>query len=127
MIKTAAVGVISLLTLVLPRTEQPDRASVGGYVWNDARHPIAGATISMRNVFTGDVTITTSDQSGNYVLLDLPKGRYSAIAMADGHGCVWVPNVFLYSGEHTKLDFTLPRLRPGIETETCPVPLHPTS
>ena len=127
MFKAATIGVLSLLTFVLPRTEQPDRSSVGGFVWDDRHRPIADATISMRNVFSGDVSITTSDKAGNYLIANLPKGRYSAIVMADGYGCIWIPNVFLYSGEHTRLDFVLPRIRPGIETETCPVPMQPAS
>ena len=122
MLKSLITGTFALLLLVLPGTEQPDAASLGGRVVNDAAAPIAGATISVRNTFTGDTSITTSDPSGVYLFTGVPKGRYSALAIAEGHGCVWAPNIFVYSGKHTKRDFVLPRMKAVGKAETCGEP-----
>ena len=97
----------ALLLVVLPRTDNPGTASLGGSVFDLSDAPIAGATLSARNKFSGEVEAATSDATGAYELRGLRPGRYSVLAQADGYGCVWSLNVFLYAGKHTRLDFKL--------------------
>lgn len=107
MIKILLLTGISLL-FILPRTE-PNVASVGGYVTDANRAPIAGATVSFRNVFSGQVDVANTDSSGSYNLMGIRQGRYSAFATAAGYGSVWIFNIILCSGEHRQLDFVLTR------------------
>jgi hypothetical protein len=109
MMKMMLLAGISLL-FILPRTE-PNAASVGGYVTDENQAPIAGAAVSIRNVFSGQVNVTNSDRTGSYNLTGRKQGRYSAFAKAEGYGSVWVFNIILSSGEHQQLDFVLARER----------------
>jgi hypothetical protein len=73
---------------------------------NGIKGAIAGATVSARSNFSGKVAVVKSDADGWYKLAGLQQGRYSAFAKAEGYGCVWVPEVFLFRGERTRVDFT---------------------
>ena len=60
MIKSFALASLSILVLILPRTEDPDLASLGGRVTDMNSSGIAGANISVRNTFSGDVEHATN-------------------------------------------------------------------
>ena len=42
-----------------------------------------GTSVSIRNVFSGQVDVTNSNRTGSYNLTGLNQGRYSAFAQAD--------------------------------------------
>jgi Carboxypeptidase regulatory-like domain len=119
MTKLMWLASVSAFLLILPRNDSPDMASLGGRVTNEDSVPIAGASVSARNRFSGDVAYASSDVDGLYKLTGLKHGRYSAFAAAEGHSRVWVPNVFLYSGQHTSLDFVLTKSQADISADDC--------
>jgi hypothetical protein len=107
MVKLFPLVAISVVLWILPRTEDPDTASLGGRVTDESNAPIAAARISVRNKFSGDVEIVRSDEAGLYRIGGLRQGRYSVFAQAEGHGCTWVLDVILFRGKHTNLDLIL--------------------
>jgi hypothetical protein len=109
MIKLLVLAGVTMF--ILPRTD-PNTASMSGYVTDANKTPVVTATVSIRNVFSGQVDVTNTDATGSYVLTGIKQGRYSAFATAEGYGSVWVFNIILKSGEHRQLDFVLSRDRP---------------
>jgi hypothetical protein len=105
MMKLLSIGTVFMLALA--RTDHPDDASLGGRVTDENLVPIASATISARNVFSGEVEYARSDATGLYKFTGLRQGRYSVFAEAEGYGCRWVFNVFLFRGKSTELDLIL--------------------
>jgi hypothetical protein len=101
------VSVLGVL-LLMPRSDFPEAASLGGTVTDVNRNAIASASVSARNVFSGDTVVTKTDAEGAYLISGMRKGRYSVFAKAGGYGCVWVRTVFLFPGKTTKLDIVLP-------------------
>ena len=97
----------ALWFVIVPRGHDVDTASVSGRVTENTGAAIPGATVSVRNVFSGQVAATRTDLTGSYKLAELRQGRYTAFARAEGYGCVWVPNVFLHSGKDTRVDFIM--------------------
>src|SRR5437899_3012568 len=121
MMKLLSVASVSVLLFILPRTDHPDAATLGGRVTDENLVAIANATISAGNVFTREIEFVKSDTTGLYRFTGLRQGRYSVLGKAEGHGSTWVFNVFLFRGQHTQLDLMLPssgkevRLDDGIE------------
>jgi hypothetical protein len=105
--KLLLLASVSFLLFILPRTDDADTSQLEGRVMSVNKVVIAGAKISARNNFSGKVETAASDTNGWYALTRLQQGRYSTFATAEGYGCVWVFNVYVFRGEHTRLDFTL--------------------
>jgi len=119
MLKLLPAAGVSVLLLVLPRTIDPDAASLGGRVTDQNTTPIEAARISARNKFSGEVEIVESDAAGLYKIDRLQQGRYSVFAHAEGYGCAWVLNVFLCRGEYTNLDLVLTRSGKKVPSANC--------
>jgi Carboxypeptidase regulatory-like domain len=115
--KLLSIGTV--LMLALARTDHADDASLGGRVTDENLVAIASATISARNVFSGEVEYARSDANGLYKLTGLRQGRYSVFAEAEGYGCRWVFNVFLFRGKHTELDLILATCRKAVPSDGC--------
>jgi hypothetical protein len=119
MIKLFAIASISMLVLVLPRTDNREDASLGGRVTDENLLTISGATVSARHAFSGEIEIVLSDAAGLYRFEGLKQGRYSMFGKAEGHGCTWVFNILLYRGQHTTLDLKLPKSRKEGRSGDC--------
>jgi hypothetical protein len=119
MMKLFLLMVISVLLPAIPRTEDPEAASLGGRVSDQGGAPIAGARISVRNKFSGEVEIAKSDEAGLYRVAGLRQGQYSVFAQAEGYGCSLVLNVLLFRGRHTKLNLTLTDSRKKVPSVNC--------
>jgi hypothetical protein len=119
MVKTLSVATISVLLLVVPRTDAPDNASLGGRIADEKGAPIAGARITARNKFSGEFEVSKSDSAGLYRIAQLKQGRYSVYAQAVGYGCTWVLNVLLFRGNHTTLDLVLTDSRKKESSANC--------
>jgi hypothetical protein len=72
MMKLLSIGTVLLLALA--RTDHPDAASLGGRVTDENMAAIPSATISVRNVFSGDVEFARSDFAGRSNLSAQDKG-----------------------------------------------------
>lgn len=88
---------------------QPRTGFLEGYVLDDARMPIAHATVEVRNILHGQFAKTTADESGFYQFADLPIGKYTLWAEAKGHCSEWMPEVIIEENEHTRRDIRLIR------------------
>jgi len=108
-----------LVLLILPRIDDPEEASLGGSITDENLRAIDGATVSATNVFSREVEVAQSDATGYYKLGPMRQGRYSVFAKAEGHGCTWVFNVFLFRGQHTQLDLTLRGSQKKVRTGDC--------
>jgi hypothetical protein len=115
MMKLLSMGTVFVLALA--RIDHPDDASLGGRVTDENLVPIASATISARNVFSGEVEYARSDANGLYKFTGLRQGRYSVFVEAEGYGCRWVFNVFLFRGKHTQLNLVLTTCRNGVPSD----------
>jgi hypothetical protein len=105
-----------VLLLALAGGEGPNSCSVTGYVSDEFRGSIAGATVSIRSAFSSDLQSTKTDENGMYKLSGLRQGRHSAFATAEGYSSLWVFNILLHPAEETRLDFMLPRAKRGQES-----------
>lgn len=113
------LSVSAVLLLAFARIDHPDAASLGGRITDENRVAIPLATISARNVFSDDVEYARSDSQGSYEFIGLRQGRYSVFASAEGYGCAWAFNVFLYREKRTQLDLMLRASNNGVPSEEC--------
>jgi hypothetical protein len=111
---------VGLVLVIAPRgTDDPQAASLGGRVIDENKVGIALATVSTRNVFSGETEYARTSLTGEYRFAGLRQGRYSVFAQAEGYGCRWIMNVILRRGEHTQLDLVLTASRKGGPTGGC--------
>ena len=78
-----SVLIISFSFLV-PMSAQNSGAKLSGVVSDSAGSPVAGARISVSNVFTGQAVKTRTDASGRYSVSRLGPGNYEVKAVAEG-------------------------------------------
>jgi hypothetical protein len=114
-----SIGLTTILALFPLVVSDPDTGSIIGRVMDEKLVGVPAATVSARNVFSGDVTYVQSDAAGVYKIVDLRPGRYSVFARAEGHGCKWVLNVPVFRGGHTQLDLVITKSRKGSPSEGC--------
>jgi hypothetical protein len=76
--------VASLLLLMGSAFAQGDRGAVSGTVTDPAGSVVPNASVSVRNLETGSPYQTTSTETGNYSLPQLPAGTYEIIVTAPG-------------------------------------------
>jgi hypothetical protein len=117
MMKLLSMGTVFVLALA--RIDHPDDASLGGRVTDENLAPIASATISARNLLSGEVEYARSDANGLYKFTGMRQGRYSVFAEAEGYGRRWVFNIFLFRGKYTQLDLVLATCRKGVPSDGC--------
>lgn len=110
MIKVLSMASIALLLLTLPNGHT-DRASLGGRVTDEDLVAVPSATVSARNLFSGESAYVSTDAAGLYKFDSMKQGRYSVFAESEGYGATWVPSVFLVRGQHTELDIRLVKSR----------------
>lgn len=110
----------ALLVLMLaassarPLHAQVAGATLSGLVSNDSDTPLADATVSIRNVLTGIIRVSTTDKDGQYSAPNLLPGLYEITASASGYatsiqhevslavGATQIVNLTLKSGEVTE-------------------------
>jgi hypothetical protein len=94
---------LALAPAKLPNSN-PDLGSIEGQITDDLGRPMADVQIRVRNVMTGTIVRTSSDLTGEYVVADLPSGRYSLWANARGQGSIWIREILVSPGEHVRRD-----------------------
>jgi protocatechuate 3,4-dioxygenase beta subunit len=70
------VIILSLLFAV-PVLGQTYRASIRGTVYDPNRGAVAGATITLRNLDTGEARTTITADDGSYAIASIPPGEYT--------------------------------------------------
>src|SRR6266576_4174257 len=93
-------------------------ASINGMVTDSSGAVVPGATVSLRNVATNVVKSTTTNDTGNYALVNIVPGRYTLRVSKEGFTTATEPEFDLAVNQTATLDFNL---RIGSPTETVTV------
>jgi hypothetical protein len=97
-----------LLTGAWPRAwAQSTAANVSGTVHDQQQQALPGATVTLRNVDTGQVRTTVSDQTGNFRLLGLQPGLYDMTIELSGFATHSRPGVQLAISQEAELNATM--------------------
>ncbi|TWF35724.1 carboxypeptidase family protein [Chitinophaga polysaccharea] len=67
---------LSIFLSAMQAMGQSTGSGITGFVYDDAKAPIEGANIQVRNTGTGFMTATASDRKGYFSFRDLPVGTY---------------------------------------------------
>jgi hypothetical protein len=78
---------------------QVNRASITGTITDPSGAPMPGVKVSARNLDTGVVTTTVSNNDGNYLVPNLPIGTYFVTYSKDGFKVVENPKLALESSQ----------------------------
>jgi hypothetical protein len=107
------------LAIVLgsPILAQTITGTISGDVTDSSGAVVAGATITIQNLGTGDTRTATSTNTGSYRVPDLAIGKYKVTATAEGFKSV-VRTAEVATGAVTHSDFAL---QVGQRTETVEV------
>src|SRR5579871_635439 len=104
-------GFLSLLLLVVFGTAtalaQIDTGTITGVIRDAQGAVVQGATVTIRNVATGVVTTTKTNNDGNYEALGLIPGNYSVEATSTGFGVTKNPLVEVHVKTRAQVDFSL--------------------
>jgi hypothetical protein len=106
-----AAVLVSLLCL--PALARAQAGAVSGSVVASAGSPIAGVTVSARNLATGFRGSAVSDPSGAFRIEGLPEGSYDVTAEASGYGTGISRDVVVHGGEFTHVAFALEPISPA--------------
>lgn len=101
---------IMLALLPGPLAAQSFRGSIRGKVRDAQGAVLASATITAKNINTGQVRDVKVGEDGGYVIAELPAGEYVVTAQASGLSPV-AQNVIVSVGLDTTADFDLIRLQ----------------
>lgn len=63
---------------------QSTAATIAGTVLDEQKSVLPGATVTVRNMETGQIRTTTADATGNYQIVGLPPGRYELTVELSG-------------------------------------------
>lgn len=97
---------------------QFDTATVLGTVNDTGGGVVPNATVTLKNVQTGTVATTTSDESGNYQFTGVKIGTYQVSAEAQGFSTAVANNIEATVNARQRIDLTLSA---GAITETINV------
>ena len=109
-----AAAVFAAFLLAAPVTAQVTTANITGRVLDQNGAAVANATVSARNVGTGQERSVQSDQNGNYTLAELLPGTYDITAEAPNFSKTVVKGREVNVGTAATLNFNL---TPGQITE----------
>ncbi|HEV3216993.1 MAG TPA: carboxypeptidase regulatory-like domain-containing protein [Vicinamibacterales bacterium] len=104
--RAALLLACATVAIVRPAVAQSTAARVSGIVYDEQRGVLPGADITLRNVDTGQVRNTVSDQTGGFVLIGLVPDRYELRIELSGFAVLTRP-IDLTVGEDVELKPTL--------------------
>ncbi len=102
----ALLFVLSILA-ARPAAAQVSGATLSGEVTDESGAAIAGCTISIKNVGTGDIREVPTNSDGFYTAPNLLPGNYEVTASATGFSTLVQKNVTLTVGAEQPLNLTL--------------------
>ena len=104
---------LSFLLAQTPRASaQVVSAAISGTVTDPSSASVQGASVTARDVETGEERVTPTDAAGHYELLALPVGPYEVQVSKDGFQGVVRGGIHLVVGQQAVVDFSLAG-RPG--------------
>jgi hypothetical protein len=86
---------------------QSTTAEILGTVTEQTGAVLAGATVKVTSLATGEVRTTTSDDHGNYVVNSLLPARYKIEITVRGFKTFSVPNLLAAAGDRARVDASL--------------------
>ena len=81
--------------------------TINGYVYDTSNAVIAGAQVTVTNTETGVATARTTDDTGRYIVTNLPPGNYSVSVEATGFRRFVQENIILRIDSTVRLDANL--------------------
>src|SRR6202166_3517918 len=116
-----------LLTIILafgaaPGFSQMNTGEIDGIVQDPTSAVVPNATVTAIESSTQLKYTTKTNASGEYLLAQLPVGKYNLTVSMDGFKQIAQPNVELHAGEHLRQAFTLEL---GEQSETLTVSVAP--
>ena len=105
----AAFAATLLLAMPVASNAQETSSDIAGTVSSDAGGPVAGATVTIRSTATGLTRSSTTNDSGEYVIRNLPVGTqsYTMTVSRDGYTPERRDGLSINLGSTTTEDFTL--------------------
>jgi Carboxypeptidase regulatory-like domain/TonB dependent receptor-like, beta-barrel len=106
----ACTFLLCAVSLISPRTAsaQVATAAINGTVRDTTGAVIPGVQVVLRNLATNVEQTTVTNDTGNYVLLNIPPGRYDLNVSKQGFKSAVQTNITLVVNQATSYDFTLP-------------------
>jgi hypothetical protein len=93
--------VAAVVAISLPAAAQSSYATLSGTARDAAGAMIPGASVSVKNVVTGDVRKTTTNGVGYFTVTALPAGDYEVEVIAKGFG-KWIAKGVVLNGADSK-------------------------
>jgi Carboxypeptidase regulatory-like domain len=112
----------------LPSTRAQVSASIKGTVTDPSGAPVPSAAVTTKNLETGAIRSSVTDDAGRYLALSLPVGEYEiTVAKAGFQDAIWT-GIHLVVGEEANVDL---QLQVGVEisqiTVTADAPIVSTT
>jgi hypothetical protein len=82
-------------------------ASVSGIVTDESKGVLPGVSVTATDLGTGRVSTATTNERGEYQILNLPPGRYSVVAELSGFGTATIPALELRVGQNATLPVSM--------------------
>jgi hypothetical protein len=101
------IGAFVALTAASPIFGQADRGTIEGIVSDTEGAPIPAARVLIRRLETSDEILLSTNDSGRYVVPNLPIGLYRITADKDGFRTTEFDNLRLPSRATVRADFSL--------------------
>ncbi len=100
-------GVALLLSASSLAFGQSTAATIVGTVLDEQKSALAGATVTVRNMDTGQLRTTAADATGNYRIVGLPPGRYELAAELSGFSRTTQSDLVLNIAQEVTMNATL--------------------
>jgi hypothetical protein len=120
----AALCLCGLLLLSRTGMAQINTGQIVGFITDSSGAAVPGARVQTTNVATGVTSISSSNQSGNYLVNFLVPGSYRVVAVKQGFVTVSQTGVVVTAGQSTRLDI---HLRVGAVHQVIQVTAHPSA
>jgi Carboxypeptidase regulatory-like domain len=117
-----ALGLLAMATaalvLCLPTFAQDVQGSIRGAVLDQSGGAIAGATVTVIDVARGGTRTLTTDETGQYLAINLTPGTYTVRVAAKGFRTAEHSGLLLQVSESIRVDLVV---QPGEQTQTITV------
>jgi len=101
-----SISIFAAALAVLP-TQAQVAASITGTVTDPSGAPISAAAVTAKNLETGAVRSTTTDDAGRYLVLSLPVGQYEVRVTKAGFKEAIRSGIQLVIGQEARVDLNL--------------------
>jgi hypothetical protein len=99
----ATLFLLCFFLFTIRSSGQSTGSGITGFVYDDAKVPIEGSNVQVRNTGTGFTTTTATDRKGYFTLRDLPVGTYDITISFLGLQTILLKNNILNLGDRLVL------------------------